>query len=207
MNQVYRYDKGSDKYVAKTDDEYLLEMAKNVINHTDFYPFVMDLSCNYRPSFSAEKSFKIYTKRLEDYSFLYSKDNLMGRIEYITKTEKDFLYINNGSFYDRVIFGDLGSTNDARFPNYLKDANVFIMGASADGIVKSVKKLPGNSRITGVEFNPIIHKTMSSGYFFEKSQRAYENTVIHRVEGRAYLRNTSEMFDMITHMNNSYNFV
>ncbi len=202
LKKVYAYDVDKDIYRAQTDDKYYLEMAKNIINKTDFYPFIMDLSCNYRPSYSAEKNFKIYTNRLKNYTFLYSKDNLMGRVEYITKSERDFLYINNGSFYDRVIFKDRGLKNDARFPNYLRNANVFIMGASADGIVKSVKRLPGKAKISGVEFNPIIHETMSQGFFFEKSERAYENTIIHRVEGRAYLRSTDEKFDMITHMNN-----
>jgi len=202
LRNVYKYDKGADVYRASTDDKYYLEMAKNIINKTNFYPFIMDLSCNYKPSYSAEKNFKIYTDKLQDYTFLYSKDSLVGRIEYITKTNRDFLYINNGSFYDRVIFREKGRVHDARFPNYLEDANVFIMGASADGIVKSIKVLPGTPRISGAEFNPIIHETMSQGYFYEKSEKAYDDTVIHRVEGRAYLRNSAEKFDMITHMNN-----
>ncbi len=202
INNAYALDKEKKKYLLKTDDPYRAVMARNVLNKTEYYPFVLDLSCNYRPSLSAEKNFKIYTDKLKDYTFLFSEDNIMGRIEYITKTDKDFLYINNGSFYDRVIFKDRGLKYDARFPNYMKDAKVFIMGASADGIVKSVKRLPGNPTVTGVEFNPIIHRTMSEGYFFEKSERAYENTVIFKTEGRAYLRSHNESFDMITHMNN-----
>lgn len=202
LKEVYVEDQLSGNYLLKTDDPYKELMARNIINKTDYYPFVLDLSRNYRPSNSSEKNFKIYTGKLNQYTFLFSEDNLMGRVEYITKTERDFLYINNGAFYDRVIYGDKGVTWDIRFPNYLKDTNAFIMGASADGIVNSLKKLPGKTRITGVEFNPIIHKTMMSGYYFYKSEKSYENTTIYKTEGRAYLKATDETYDMITHMNN-----
>jgi spermidine synthase len=198
------YSKSSDgsRYLLDTTDPDKIMMAKNVLTGTDYYPFVMDLNRNYKPSFSAEKNYKIYTDKLSDYTFLYSRDSLIGRVEFITKTDFDYYYINNGSFFDRVIFRDRGSKYDIRFPNYIKDAKVFIVGASADGIVKSLKRLPGKPEISGVEFNPIIHEIMSSGYFFQKSERAYLNTEIYRTEGRAYLRSSEEKFDMITHMNN-----
>ncbi len=202
LNKAYKKDKDGSKYILNTENPDQIRMAKNILNSSSFFPFVMDLSCNYKPSFSAEKNYKIYTEKLSNYTFLYSRDSLIGRVEYITKTNFDYFYVNNGSFFDRVIFRDRGSRFDIRFPNYIEDAKVFIIGASADGIVKSLKRLPGKPEITGVEFNPIIHETMSSGYFFEKSEKAYENTTIHRTEGRAYLRSTDESFDMITHMNN-----
>ncbi len=202
LKDVYREESATGKYILKTDDPYKELMARNIINRTKYYPFVMDLSCNYKPSLSAEKNLKIYTKKLGQYTFLFSEDNLMGRVEYITRTNEEFFYINNGAFYDRVAYGDRGSEWDIRFPNYMVNTNAFIMGASADGIVKSLKQLPGKTKITGVEFNPIIYKTMMSGYYFYKSEKAYENTNIYKTEGRAYLRSTSEKFDMITHMNN-----
>lgn len=202
IDSAYTRSSDGSKYILETEDPDTVMMAKNVLNSTSYYPFVMDLSRNYKPSFSAEKNYKIYTDTLSDYTFLYSRDSLIGRVEFITKTDFDYYYINNGSFFDRVIFRDRGSKYDIRFPNYIKDAKVFIVGASADGIVKSLKRLPGKPEISGVEFNPIIHETMSSGYFFEKSEKAYENTSIYRTEGRAYLRSSDEKFDMITHMNN-----
>ncbi len=202
LDEVYFKDTVSGNYLLNADDPYKELMARNIINKTKYYPFVMDLSRNYKPSISAEKNLKIYTDKLERYTFLFSADNLMGRVEYITKTEGDLFYINNGAFYDRVIYGDKGNRWDIRFPNYMRDTHAFIMGASADGIVNSLKQLPGKTKITGVEFNPIIHKTMMSGYYFYKSEKAYENTVIHKTEGRAYLKATDETYDMITHMNN-----
>ncbi len=202
LNEVYVEDTAGGKFDLKTDEPYKEIMARNIINKTKYYPFVMDLSRNYKPSLSAEKNLKIYTDKLSKYTFLFSEDNLMGRVEYITKTDIDFFYINNGAFYDRVVYGDTGVHWDLRFPNYLENANVFIMGASADGIVNSLKKLYGKTTIKGVEFNPIIHKTMMSGYYFYKSEKAYENTTIYKTEGRAYLKATDEKFDMITHMNN-----
>lgn len=202
LDEIYKSDPVTGKMTLSTDDPYRKQMAKNIINKTKYYPFVMDLSVNYKPLLASEKNLKIFTDKLADYTFLFSEDNLIGRVEYITKTDADFYYINNGAFYDRVHYGDRGVYRDIRFPNYMKDANVFIMGASADGIVNSLKLLPGKTRITGVEFNPIIHKTMMSGYYFEKSGRAYEDTLIFRTEGRAYLKATDETYDMITHMNN-----
>jgi len=202
LKEVYAEDVQSGKFLLKTDDPYKELMARNIINKTQYYPFVLDLSRNYKPSNPSEKNFKIYTDKLKNYTFLFSEDNLMGRVEYITKTERDFLYINNGAFYDRVIYGDKGVTWDIRFPNYLPNTKAFIMGASADGIVNSLKKIPGKTVITGVEFNPIIHKTMMSGYYFYKSEKSYENTTIYKTEGRAYLKATNETYDMITHMNN-----
>jgi len=202
LKEVYVEDTRSGKFLLKTDDPYKEIMARNIINKTKYYPFVLDLSRNYKPSVPSEKNFKIYTNKLKPYTFLFSEDNLMGRVEYITKTERDFLYINNGAFYDRVIYGDAGIHWDIRFPNYLPNTKAFIMGASADGIVNSLKKIPGKTVITGVEFNPIIHKTMMSGYYFYKSEKSYENTTIYKTEGRAYLKATNETYDMITHMNN-----
>lgn len=202
LNNAYKKSSDGSKYILNTEHQDQVRMVKNILNSSSYFPFVMDLSCNYKPSDSAEKNYKIYTEKLSNYTFLYSRDSLIGRVEFITKTNFDYYYVNNGSFFDRVIFRDRGSKFDIRFPNYIKDAKVFIIGASADGIVKSLKRLPGKPEISGVEFNPIIHETMSSGYFFEKSERAYENTTIHRTEGRAYLRSTDESFDMITHMNN-----
>ncbi len=202
LDEVYKDDIVPGKMILKTDDPYRELMAKNIIDKTAYYPFVMDLSVNYKPLLASEKNLKIYTDKLADYTFLFSEDNLIGRVEYITKTDADFYYINNGAFYDRVHYGDRGDPRDIRFPNYMRDANVFIMGASADGIVNSLKWMPGKTRITGVEFNPIIHKTMMSGLYYELSGRAYEDTVIYRTEGRAYLKATDETYDMITHMNN-----
>ncbi len=202
LEELYAEDKQSGLYLLKSEDPYKGLIARNIINKTEYYPFVLDLSRNYRPSLSAEKNLKIYTKKLDKYTFLFSKDHLMGRVEYITKSDIDFFYINNGAFYDRVVYGDRGTGWDIRFPNYLDRANVFIMGASADGIVNSLKLLPGKTRITGVEFNPIIHETMMSGYYFYKSGKAYEDTTIYKTEGRAYLKATDETYDMITHMNN-----
>ncbi|MCL1864777.1 MAG: hypothetical protein FWF73_03085 [Spirochaetes bacterium] len=202
LKNLYKEDSQTETYKLTTDDSYEEQIARNIINKTKFYPFVMDLSRNYQPSRFAEKYMKIYTKKLGKYTFLFSEDNLMGRVEYITKTNRDQFYINNGAFFDRIIYSDRGSFWDIRFPNYLSNANVFIMGASADGIVKSLKKLQGRTKITGVEFNPIIYKTMTSGYYFHKSNRAYEDTSIYKTEGRAFLKGTDEQFDMITHMNN-----
>jgi hypothetical protein len=202
LKEVYKEDQNKGAFILKADDPFRELMARNIINRTKYYPFVMDLSVNYKPSFSAEKNLKIYTNKLGQYTFLFSEDNLMGRVEYITKTDSEFFYINNGAFYDRVAYGDTGNPWDIRFPNYMANANVFIMGASADGIVKSLKRLPGKTVIKGVEFNPVIHKTMMSGYYFYKSEKAYENTTIYMTEGRAYLRANDEKFDMITHMNN-----
>lgn len=202
LRELYREDPHKDAFVLKSNDPYMEIIARNIINKTKYYPFVMDLSVNYKPSLSAEKNLKIYTNKLGKYTFLFSEDNLMGRVEYITKTDTDFFYINNGAFYDRVAYGDRGSSWDIRFPNYMDDTKAFIMGASADGIVNSLKRLPGKTVIKGVEFNPIIHRTMMSGYYFYKSEKAYENTTIYMTEGRAYLRANSEKFDMITHMNN-----
>ncbi len=202
LKEVYVEDSSGTKMLLKADDPYKELMARNIINKTKYYPFVLDLSRNYKPSIPAEKNFKIYTNKLSQYTFLFSEDNLMGRVEYITKTERDFLYINNGAFYDRVIYGDNGVTWDIRFPNYLPNTKAFIMGASADGIVNSLKKIPGKTTIIGVEFNPIIHKTMMSGYYFYKSEKSYEDTTIHKTEGRAYLQANPETYDMITHMNN-----
>ncbi len=202
LDEVYKDDLVPGKMILKTDEPCKELMAKNIINKTEYYPFVMDLSVNYKPLLASEKNLKIYTDRLAEYTFLFSEDNLIGRVEYITKTDADFYYINNGAFYDRVHYGDRGDPQDIRFPAYMRDANVFIMGASADGIVNSLKWLPGKTRITGVEFNPVIHKTMMSGLYYELSGRAYKDTEIFRTEGRAYLKATDETYDMITHMNN-----
>ena len=98
------YSKSSDgsRYLLDTTDPDKVMMAKNVLTGTDYYPFVMDLSRNYKPSFSAEKNYKIYTDQLSDYTFLYSRDSLIGRVEFIPKPGFDYYYINKFSFFVRV---------------------------------------------------------------------------------------------------------
>ncbi|UCB46825.1 MAG: hypothetical protein JSV25_05235 [Spirochaetota bacterium] len=78
---------------------------------------------------------------------------------------------------------------------------VFIIGTSAEGIVKSVKFLVKDvSLIDTVEINPAIVKIMQNE-LFELSERAYENIDIKIMDARTYLKHSEKRYDIITMMN------
>jgi spermidine synthase len=64
-------------------------------------------------------------------------------------------------------------------------------------VVRAVAE--GSPNVTGIEINPTITKTIMRGKYADYSHHLYENSQvhIHTTDGRTYLRNTKERFDVI----------
>jgi len=167
-----------------------------------------------------------YSFRKKGLPFLFSRDNLVARVSVYTdysdektrtydgKLSTEFQWVCfDGDSNDSVNKLDLHVyRNDPRIPfMYFEDGiqytlfdpppRVFIIGTSAEGIVKSVKFLVKDvSLIDTVEINPAIVRMMQNE-LFELSGRAYENVDVKIMDARAYLEHSKEHYDIITMMN------
>lgn len=139
-------------------------------------------------------------------------DSLVGRIDVVWR-DGDFGVSYNGDPNDH--FADNPSlthdyferegidepTDDVRVPYGVVDRpKVFVLGSSAQGIIKTIKEITPLDRITSAEINPGILKCMRED-FFEQSGRAYEGIDPAHGNGLSILRSCRDRFDMITLIN------
>ena len=158
--------------------------------------------------------------------FLFSRDSLVTRVSVFSYKSEPEIRAYDGSTTTEghwVCFnGDSNDTldatplsvfrNDPRIPFMYSEngvqhtlfnppPRVFIIGTSAQGIVKSVKLLVGDpALIDTVEINPAIVKLMRNE-LYELSGRAYEHVDVKTIDARAYLKHTDTRYDIITLMN------
>lgn len=158
--------------------------------------------------------------------YLVSRDSLVTRVSVFsfpadqeiraydgsTLTEEQWVCFN-GDSNDRLSATPLSVyRNDPRIP-FMYNAGglqrnlfnppprVFIIGTSAEGIVKSVKLLTGDPElIEGAEINPAVVKLMR-GKLYDLSGRAYEGVDVKTIDARAYLKHAEARYDIITLMN------
>ena len=174
-------------------DRYQREHAKLLLGelgHVPFYDITLDLRKN-----------GYYADAMKMYSFstryVLSEDSTLGRVEYSSNDDSVNMAIDGALLDNMDRFN--GTFWDPRVP-HLENPKVFIVGLSADGIAKSVKRLPG-ARVYGVEINPIIWKTMTDGGIYEEAAaHPYRNVTASLSEARSTLENSSEQFDLITLM-------
>ena len=173
---------------------------------------------------SPEKDFSSFKRR--EMPLLFSRDNLVTRISvYQASAERNYETQTDDqseTIYWTCFNGDSNDVvdtappyqfrNDPRIPFmyyeegsqynlFKKPPKVFIIGTSAQGIVKSIKFLVTDpSLIDTVEINPAIVDLMRNE-LFELSGRAYEEVEVKRVDARTHLKHTRERYDLITMMN------
>jgi len=163
---------------------------------------------------SPEGTIKIFCR---DWPLIKSYDNLMGRID-ITRgklgTSSSYTVSYNGwpndVFHKRMIStsddyskykGEQWPTLDIRFLyGAIQKPKILIIGSSAQGAVKTLKRITPVENITTVEINPAIFKIMQKD-FFEESGRAYSGLDPIYGNGISFLKSTSQKFDMITLLN------
>jgi len=85
-------------------------------------------------------------------------------------------------------------------PAFLKNPKIFIIGLSADGIVKSARRVPG-AYVAGVELIPGIMRTMTEGIFAKFAHDPYKGLEAIQGEGRSYLETDPRKWDLISLMN------
>ncbi|HOJ63387.1 MAG TPA: hypothetical protein PLE45_03095 [Spirochaetota bacterium] len=204
------YDLNGDKYDKKRA-KYLLQDIYfedyNYYNKISIFEFIknfvfkksgmIDLNFNIIPHRELSKLLKIYSP--DRNRIILSEDTLFGRVELLG----DDSYMNMA--IDGVILDGIDSYNgayfDSRIPNTIENANVFIVGLSADGIVKSAKKLPNVKKVSGIEINPVIIKIMQEGQFAKFANYPYKDVEVYYGEGKSFLKSTKEIYDYISLMN------
>jgi hypothetical protein len=192
------------KAFRKEGDEYRLEgtdydrqRAKFLLGDLGFYPFY-DLALDVRRHGGERDRMKMYNG---DPRVLLSEDDLLGRLEYTGNEEGQAMAMN--AVYLDSIDPYNGAYRDPRVPrvDFLKSPSVFVIGLSADGIIKSVKRLERSTTV-GVELHPVVMRTMSEqGLFATLAHRPYDGVEAHQAEGRSFVENDPRFWDMISLMN------
>lgn len=213
LNRVYeKRDDGNYHMIGDDDDKKRARYLLTQLGHMQ----TIDLYFDVRYHDTLRDDMKIFTSADR---LLLSEDSTLGRLEYtgslvgglnpddIKKAYDVFYMYINGVALDTVVPYD-GTATDPRVPWLsMPNPNVFIVGLSADGIVKSCKRLServGKSDVTvsGIEINPSILRTMKTGDPFALAAvNPYENVNVYSGEGRSWLENTKEQFDSIYLMN------
>jgi len=196
LEKVYKKDERNDVYkLSGTDyDNLRAKYLLTALGHFETF----DLNFDIKYHGSLRDLYKTFTL---SHRILLSEDNMLGRIEYTGDDDYMFMSVD-GVILDGIDSYD-GAHFDPRVPRipHQQNPKVFIVGLSADGIVKSCKRLP-DAEVIGVEINPIVIRTMSEqGQFADFAHRPYDNVVVYEGEGRSHLENTNELYDMICLMN------
>jgi spermidine synthase len=192
------------KAYVKKDGRYALEgsgyerlRAKYLLGELGFFPYY-DINLDVRRHGLQRDQMKYIASNDR---ILLSEDNLLGRLEYGGDLKSQIMALN-GVVLDSIDSYD-GAHWDPRVPRvaFLDRPRVFIIGLSADGIVKSARRLP-NAQVVGVEILPAIMRTMSEdGLFATLANRPYDRVEAHEGEGRSYLETDPRRWDMISLMN------
>lgn len=209
-----KYTLSGDKYIISGSD-YEKKRAKYVLSDIGYnqsldyknIDYWKNLDINYKIKCDAandlnERKVWCTQMRLHNWKVIFSEDDLMGKIDLFAVDDKNIFYTTNAIPLDTVDKSN-GTYWDPRVP-HIDNPNVFIIGLSYDGIVKSAKQLPG-SKVSGVEFSPVVMRIMMEndrkGYFSEFGNYPYEGLDAYYGEGRYFLSSNNEIYDMITLMN------
>lgn len=194
------YEKKRAKYVL-TDIGYNQSLDYRNLDYWKNLDINYKIKCDTANNLSERKSW-CTQMRLHNWKLIFSEDDLMGKIDLFAVDNNNIFFCTNAIPLDTVDKSD-GTYYDPRVP-HVENPNIFIIGLSYDGIVKSAKKQPG-SKVSGVEFSPIIMRIMmennKEGYFSEFGHYPYKGLEAHEAEGRYFLSSNNEIYDMITLMN------
>ncbi len=143
----------------------------------------------------------------KDYRFVRSYDNLVSRIEVFHKPLSDRAYDLHVVFDSGIQQDEFQRTplkfqdRDIRLIGGLHpDPRIFLIGSSAEGVVKTAKWLTRPEYIDGTEINPAITRMMQHD-FLDESGHAYGGLSFAVGNSLAYLHDRSRTYDIITLMN------
>ncbi len=137
---------------------------------------------------------KIYWK---PFQLIKSKDTPFGKLQIIKTEEQLSLYNNSLLIYSHP---DLASSEESIHFAFLQKSaaeTVLLIGGGAGGSLEQVLKYPVN-RVDYVELDPeIIRLTLQ--YLPEQERQSFSNERVHLFfqDGRAFLKNTSNSYDII----------
>lgn len=194
------YEKKRAKYIL-TDVGYNQSFDYTSIDYWKNLDINYKLKCDSENRLSERKAW-CTQMAVHNWKLIFSEDDLMGKIDLFAVNDRNIFFCTNGIPLDTVDKSN-GTLWDPRVP-HIDNPKIFIIGLSYDGIVKSAKRLPG-SKVSGVEFSPIIMKIMmeknKEGYFSEFGHYPYKGLDAYEAEGRYFLSSNNEIYDMITLMN------
>jgi|GEM_PF-365191 len=192
LDRVYKLE--GENYVLRGGDNYDRLRAKYLLSQLGHF-HTFDMNFDIRPHYSLDDMFKWYGS---DLRVLLSEDSMLGRVEYLVNETATVMSVN-GAALD-TMSNSSGPFWDPRML-HIENPKVFIVGLSADGVAKSATILP-NSKVSGIEINPTILRTMQEdGQFSRRAHYPYKDIDVKFGEGRSYLENSSEKYDIITLMN------
>ncbi len=140
-------------------------------------------------------------------------DNLLGRIDAMPKGNRTFVTYDgffNDNFFDNPPRDYLKyvKPHQLHFPSsdrrvvygLVPEPQVFVVGAAADGILKTLRMITPLDHIDAVEVNPGILQMMQHD-FLAQSGRVYEGLNVRRGNALSILQRTEKEYDIITLVN------
>ena len=133
---------------------------------------------------------------------LFSTSSLAGRYDVIRRTPQNqsLSAFQNGRIIDTLRRRKADDYRiDPRLPHTLiPDPKILILGVSGDGVAKTATFL--GSHVDGVEINPAIVKLQTTD-LVPFNGNSYQGINAHVIDGRSFLNQTDQQYDMITLMN------
>ncbi len=140
-------------------------------------------------------------------------DSLLGRIDAMPKGNRTYVTYDgffNDNFFDNppLDYLEYAKPHQLRFPSadrrvvygLVPEPRVFVIGAAADGILKTLREITPLDHIDAVEVNPGILQMMQHD-FLERSGRVYEGLGVRRGNALSILQRTEKRYDIITLVN------
>ncbi|MFQ5856315.1 MAG: MBL fold metallo-hydrolase [Anaerolineae bacterium] len=133
---------------------------------------------------------------------LFSRSSFVGRYDVIRRkpTHTTLKTLENGRVIDTLRRNPTEDYQiDPRIPHTLiEDPVILIIGLSGDGISKTAKAL--GKKVYGVEINPAI-VSLQTNELVEFNANSYENIEVAVMDGRSFVQQSDELYDIITLMN------
>jgi hypothetical protein len=140
-------------------------------------------------------------------------DSLLGRVDVIPSGNRTFVTYDgffNDNFYNDPPedYLDYAKPHGLRFPQVdrrvvyglVPEPQVFVIGAAADGILKTLREITPLDHIDAVEVNPGILQMMQRD-FVEESGRVYEGLNVQSGNATSILKHRQHKYDIITLIN------
>jgi hypothetical protein len=152
----------------------------------------------------------VYAKgRLQEHASEFARWNAISRVQ-VDRTEEGRLIIIDSDAATALMDVDLRNWKGTRWEqklmssppaiaNVLRPHGDFAIIGPGGGVDVFRAIAAGSPNVIGVEINPIIATTIMLGRYADYSHHLYESPQvhIHTTDGRSYLRNTKERFDVI----------
>ena len=151
------------------------------------------------------EKFTAYKDFSGGHDLIKSYDNFVARVEVLRAkgdSKRKYMVSFWGYRNDVIFSNSLGDPQgDRRLVwGMVENPRIFIMGTSAQGLVKLSKSITSQDRIHGVEINPAIYRIMTRD-FFKESGKAYEGINIKVGNAITQLNKDPSYYDIITMMN------